>query len=428
MKQSALRILRTLHDHGFPALWVGGCVRDMLMGKEPGDYDIVTSASPEDVRQIFRRTVPVGVQFGIILVVLKGQKFEVAQFRHATHSTHLEALLRNDVSHRDFTINGMCYDPFADKVYDFVGGQEDLSAKRVRAIVNPLDRFREDRLRMLRAVRFAVSLGFSLDPATFTAIQTLAPEIVTVSAERIREEFLKIVVSPRPEQGLRLLDKSQLLESVLPEVAALKGVQQPPQFHPEGDVFTHTCLMLQHLKENPSPELAMGVLLHDVGKVSTYTKTDRIRFHNHAHVGADMAHKICERFKFSTASQEKIVSLVRNHQIFTEVESMKKSTLKRFLRQNHFADLLELHRVDRLSSSRPLTSYHFCLEKLDEFQQEAIRPPQLLSGKDLIALDIQPGPIFKQILEYIEDAQLEGIVATKQQAIELVEEIRHALG
>ncbi len=427
MKQSAYHILQTLRDHGFLAFLVGGCVRDMLMGKEPGDYDVVTSASPQEVRRLFRRTVPVGVQFGIILVVLKGQKFEVAQFRHPTETTRVESLIRNDTSCRDFTINGMCYDPFMDTIYDFVGGQQDITAKRIRAIINPTDRFRDDLLRMMRAVRFAVSLEYAIEPATFAAIRTLAPGITQVSAERVRDELFKILVSPHPAQGLRLLDESRLLESILPEVFALKGLEQPPEFHPEGDVFTHTLLMLHHLRTSPSPELAMGVLLHDVGKVSTYTRTDRIRFHNHAHVGAEMAQDICERLKLSTASRDRIVSLVRDHQKFAEVESMKTSTLKRFLRQEHVADLLELHRVDCLSSNRSLQSHQYCLKKLDEFRQETIRPPQLISGKDLIALGIRPGPVFKQILEYVEDAQLDGTVVTRRQALALIEDIRETL-
>ena len=432
MKSSALKILRTLREQGFTALFVGGCVRDMLMGKEPGDYDIVTDASPREVQQIFRRTVPVGIQFGIIIVLMKGGKFEVAQFRTTTDP---ENSLREDALHRDFSINGMFYDPDTEQVYDYVGGQRDIERKLIRGVENPYDRFVEDRLRMMRAVRFAITCDYQIEADTFAAIQELAPQITNVSIERIRDELVKILTTPHPDQGVRLLDETGLLVHILPEVTAMKGVPQPEQFHPEGDVFTHTLLMLQHLSQScagksaPNPELVMGVLLHDVGKPQTLTRTDRIRFNNHAHVGAEIAEELCLRFKFSLKSTEKIVTLVKEHLKFFDAERMKKSTLKRFLRQEHIIDLLELHRLDCLASNGDLSHYHFCQAKLEEFrnEKETIRPPQLISGKDLIQLGITPGPIFKQLLEYIEDAQLEGEVSTRQQALELVQEIRDTL-
>lgn len=434
MKSRALKILRTLREHGFTALFAGGCVRDMLLGKTPGDYDIVTDASPREVRQIFRRTAPVGIQFGIIIVLMKGEKFEVAQFRTTGNSDNR---LREDALHRDFTINGMFYDPDTEQVYDYVGGQRDIERRLIRGIGHPYDRFVEDRLRMMRAIRFAITCDYQIEANTFAAIQTLAPQITNVSIERIRAELLKILTSPHPDRGLQLLDETGLLAYIVPEIAAIKGVPQPERFHPEGDVFTHTLLMLQHLSQSQSsagkgginPEFVMGVLLHDVGKPQTLTRTDRIRFHNHAHVGAEIAEALCLRFKFSLKATEKIVTLVKEHLKFFDAEQMKKSTLKRFLRQEHITDLLELHRLDCLSSNGDLSHYHFCQTKLQEFrkEKERIRPPQLISGKDLIQLGITPGPVFKQLLEYIEDAQLEGDVCTRQQALELVKEIRDTL-
>ncbi len=424
MRSSALKILRTLRTHGFTALFAGGCVRDMLMGKDPGDYDIVTDAAPDQVRQIFKRTVPVGIQFGIVIVVMKGKKFEVAQFRNTTNPGDR---LREDAIHRDFTINGMFYDPFSEHLFDYVGGQRDIEQKIIRAIENPYDRFVEDKLRMMRAIRFAVLYNYTIDPAAFAVIQEFSSEINDVSVERIRGELSKILTSPHPDQGIRLLDRGRLLEHILPEITAMKGVLQPVEFHPEGDVFTHTLIMLQQMK-NPSPEFAMGVLLHDVGKPKTYTKTDRIRFHDHAHVGANIAEEICARLKFSTKSTEKIVVLVKDHLKFFDAPQMKKSTLKRFMRQEYFTDLLELHRLDCLSSNKALRYYHFCQAKLEEFRKEPAHPPRLLSGKDLIDLGFTPGSIFRQVLDYIEDAQLEGIISTKSQALDLVRDIQETLG
>ena len=426
MKNHAVQIVETLRKHGFHALFVGGCVRDMLMGSAPGDYDIVTDAAPQQVKRIFKRTVPVGVQFGISLVVMRGVKFEVAQFRNmpdAAVKSDMTDLLREDARHRDFTINGMAFDPVTEQVYDFVGGQEDLRLRRIRGIGDARARFLEDRLRTIRAVRFAARFEYAIEAETLDAIREFAPQIRQVSVERVREELLKILTAPRADDALRLLDETGLLSAILPEISALKGVAQPPEFHPEGDVFTHTRIMLQYMK-NPSPELAMAALLHDVGKPKTFMITDRIRFHQHEIVGAAMAQEICERLKFSAKSTEKIVALVGNHQKFGSVREMKTSTLKRFLRQEHFADLLELHRLDRLSSQRPLDSHQFCLDKLREFEHEHIHPPRLISGEDLLALGFQPGPVFKEIMEYVEDAQLEGEISTRDHALELLKDLR----
>ncbi len=427
-----MTILRTFRENGFIALFAGGCVRDMLMGRKPGDYDIVTNASPEQVMRLFRRTIPVGLQFGIVLVVLKGKKFEVSQFRNTTEPANQ---LREDAAHRDFTINGMFYDPFNEQVFDYVGGQDDVDRKIIRAIGKPQERFLEDMLRMIRAVRFAVSFDYEIETETLAAIRQFAHKIRDVSVERIREELLKILTSPHPDQGIRLLDQLALLECILPEVTAMKGVQQPEEFHPEGDVFTHTRLMLKHMSRLPfgggrrrvTPEFAMGVLLHDIGKPGTYTKTDQIHFNGHARVGAGIAEEVCSGFKFSTKSIEHIVTLVRDHLKFFDVEQMKTSTLKRFMRQEYFVDLLELHRLDCLSSNGDLKYYEFCRNKLEAFKQEPMQLPCLISGKDLIALGFTPGPVFKQVLDYIEDAQLEGTVSTKVQALELVKDIHETL-
>ena len=423
MKQSAFRIVQTLRDHGFAAFWAGGCVRDMLMNRPPGDYDIVTTASPEHVKSLFRRTIPVGEQFGICIVLLKGEKYEVAEFRNSPPGSSLDTIIREDARHRDFSINGMLYDPVEECVYDHVGGRQDIEAKLVRGVADPRERFLEDRLRMMRAVRFAASFDYTIETETFAAIREFAADIQIVSVERVREEFLKTLLSPSPAYGLQLLDQSMLLREILPEVAAMKGVQQPSEFHPEGDVFRHTLLMLQGMKR-PSPELAMAVVLHDIGKPSTYTKTDRIRFHEHAQRGAEMADDICLRLKCSTKSTERIVQLVQEHQRFLDVRHMKASTLKRFLRQDYFPELLELHRLDCLSSQRPLENYEFCRSKLQEFQQESIRPPRLVSGKDLVNLGLSPGPQFKQMLDAVEDAQLEGMVRTRAEALELLRNLQ----
>jgi len=423
MKRDALNIVQTLRDAGFLAFWVGGCVRDVVMGRTPDDYDLVTDAAPDQVTRLFRHTVPVGAQFGIVMVVQHGQPFEVAQFRGIPDilPPDLPALLRADAMHRDFTVNAMFYDPVTAQLFDFFEGQQDIQQRTLRGILDPRARFLEDRLRMMRAVRFAAAFDFTLEPTTFQAMQELASQINTVSVERIREELLKILCAPHADQGLRLLVESGLLAQILPEVAALQGVPQPPEFHPEGDVFTHTRLMLRHLRD-ASPELALSVLLHDIGKPATLTHTDRIRFHGHAQVGARMAEEVCMRLKCATKMTNTVVSLVREHQIFTEVAQMKKSTLKRLLRQEYFPALLELHRLDRLSSRRDLRHYEFCQAQIAAFQQDALRPPRLISGQDLAAFGLPPGPLFKQVLEAVENAQLEGTITTRQHALAFAED------
>jgi poly(A) polymerase len=455
MKQEAIEIVRTLRRQGHQAYLVGGCVRDLLLGREPADYDVATDATPDQVMQIFPRTYAVGAQFGVVLVpvavseehdlspAVAGQEksealppgaratsIEVATFRNDglySDGRHPDQVSytknpEEDVRRRDFTINGLLLDPLeGDRVLDFVGGREDIKAGVIRTIGDAKQRFREDKLRMLRAVRFAARFGYRIDPHTMAAIQSLAPEIAQVSRERVRDELIKMLTEGRARLAFELLDGSRLLAEVLPEVANMKGVRQPPQFHPEGDVWVHTLLLLEKLPQGVSPTLALGALLHDVGKPPTFrVALDRIRFDNHAEIGARMAEQICQRLRLSNHDTEQVVSLVSNHMRFAEVQRMRESTLKRFLRMPKFGEQLELHRIDCESSHRDLGLYQFVREKLESTPPERIRPKPLITGDDLIALGYAPGPSFKEILSAAEDAQLEGRVQTAEEAREFV--------
>lgn len=424
--QGALQIVKRLREHGHCAYFAGGAVRDLLLGREISDIDIATSAAPEDVEGLFSRTLLVGKQFGVVVVVQGEVRYEVTTFRqegpyldgrHPSSVTPADA--ETDARRRDFTVNALFLDPLAEKVIDFVGGREDLKARIIRTVGPPRERFEEDKLRILRAVRFACQLDFDIEAQTYRAVQEMAPAITQVSWERIRDELLKILTGPAPGRGLQLLLDSGVLSRILPEVAAMRGVPQPPQFHPEGDVFEHTRLMLEKARQ-PSPTLALGILLHDVGKPPTFQEKERIRFDGHAEVGAEMAREICRRLRLSNEITEQVVDLVRHHLRFIHVQEMRESTLKRFLRKENFAEHLELHRLDCLSSHRDLSSYHFCLQKLEELSKEQIRPEPLLNGHDLIALGFRPGPIFSRILEAVEEEQLEGRLQTRQQALEWV--------
>jgi poly(A) polymerase len=426
LRQKATEIVRKLVSKGHKAYFAGGCVRDMALKTEPKDYDIATDARPEEVRKLFPRNHPIGAAFGVIQVVKGKDTFEVATFRadgaylDGRHPESVRFLSdREDAFRRDFTINGMFYDPLADRMIDYVGGLADMKAKVLRAIGEPESRIREDRLRMLRAVRFATALDFAIEPGTFDAVKTHAAEILTVSSERIRDELIKIFTSENAAVGLELLKESGLLAVILPEVAAMEGVAQPEQFHPEGDVFTHTLLMLQ-LAKKPSTTLAFGILLHDVGKPPTYVEKERIRFDRHTTVGAEMADAILKRLKFPRKETEAVVALVEDHLRFMDVKEMRESRLKRFLRQENFAEQLELHRLDCLASHGKLDNYHFCKSKLKEFGAEKISPPRLVSGKDLIELGFKPGPLFKKILSAVEDAQLEGKLKSREDAIAFI--------
>jgi poly(A) polymerase len=426
-REKAISIVQALRREGYAAYFAGGSVRDMLLDKVPQDYDIATSARPEDVRRIFLNTVPVGEQFGVILVLVDGQPFEVATFRHdgpyldgRRPSEVRYGSLEEDVRRRDFTINGMVYDPLANRVIDLVEGRRDLEERRIRAIGDAARRFQEDRLRMIRAVRFAASLDFVIEDATFRAIQDLAPTITDIAWERIGDEITRILTEGGARRGFELLDESGLLKVLLPEIDALKGTWQSPDYHPEGDVFTHTILLLSHLKA-PSESLAYGCLLHDVAKPLCFRREgERATFYGHTEKGAEMAEEILKRLKRGRALWERVSYLVRHHLRLVQAPNMRLSTLKRFLREDGIEELLELARIDALSSSGDLRYYQFCIERLGELEHEEIRPAPLLRGGDLIDLGFTPGPLFAEILRQVEDRQLGGELRDREQALDWV--------
>lgn len=423
----------SLKASGYEAFLVGGCVRDLLLGREPADYDVTTSATPDEVLRLFPDAITVGAHFGVVLVIRDSAKVEVATFRSDigySDGRHPDRVVfsktsEEDVQRRDFTINGLLMRHDTGEVLDFVGGRADLAAGVIRAIGEPSRRFAEDKLRMLRAVRFSARFGYPIEPLTFAAIRKHAPEIGVVSAERIREELTKLLTEGASRRGFELLDEAGLLPAVLPEVAAMKGVPQPPEYHPEGDVWVHTCLMLEGLPAGAAPTLAWGVLLHDVGKPPTFRSAaetgDRIRFDNHVDVGVQMTDSICRRLRFSNEETAQIKALVANHMKFKDVPRMKASTLKRFVRLPQFEQHLALHRLDCLSSNRNLQTYDFVSSFVAQTPPEQVRPSRLLSGDDLKEMGYTPGPEFQKILSALEDAQLEDLVQTRQQALSFVE-------
>jgi poly(A) polymerase len=457
-KQYAISIVRTLRGGGHQAYLCGGCVRDLLLGREPTDYDVTTDATPDQVMRIFPETYGVGAQFGVVLVPIprsadptdettpaitadetaadhrysvsaRANVVEVATFRSDvsySDGRHPDEVRfskdpREDVGRRDFTINGLLMDPVSGEVLDFVAGRKDLEAGIVRAIGDPERRFGEDKLRMLRSVRFAARFGYAIDPRTFRAIQELAPRICQVSHERVRDELSKMLTEGHARQAFLLLDESDLLQEVLPEISAMKGVEQPPQYHPEGDVFVHTLLLLENLPHPCPPTLAWGALLHDVGKPPTFrVAPDRIRFDGHVEVGVKMAEEICRRLRFSNDDTEQILALVNHHMRFGQITLMKESTLKKFLRMPRFEEHLDLHRMDCQSSHGDLSSYRFAKEQLASIPPEKMRPAPLVTGDDLIAAGYAPGPRFKEILSAVEDAQLEGRLRSKEDAMQLI--------
>ena len=436
-KQHATEIVRTLRDRGFQAYFNGGCVRDLLLGREPQDYDVATDATPPQVMEIFPRTFAVGAQFGVVLVpsstsvepTSEDGTVEVATFRSDvgySDGRHPDEVRfsndpKEDVQRRDFTINGMLMDPLTGTILDFVEGRQDLKARVIRAIGDPVRRFAEDKLRMLRAIRFAARFEFGIDPATFAAILQSAEDISQVSHERVRDELTKMLTEGHARRAFHLLDESGLLKEVLPEISAMKGVEQPPQFHPEGDVFVHTLLLLDKLSSGASTTLAWGALLHDVGKPATFrVAPDRIRFDGHVEVGVKMAAEICRRLRFSNEDTDQIVALVDNHMRFGDILRMKQSTLKRFLRLPRFDEHLELHRIDCLSSHGQLTAYDYAREQMHSIPPESIRPTPLVNGRDLIEIGYAPGPRFKEILAAVEDAQLEGRILSRESALEMI--------
>jgi poly(A) polymerase len=446
-KKAAAEIVKTLRGRGHVAYLVGGCVRDLLLGREPADYDVATDAVPNEVMTIFPHTWAVGAQFGVVLVpVPKEEGCETGEGNTASHhhgcvevatfrsdglysdgrhpdAVQFSSFAREDVQRRDFTINGMLLDPLnGDEVIDYIGGRADMEAKLVRTIGDARQRFSEDKLRMLRAVRFAARLGYEIEATTLNAIRELAPHIRVVSRERVRDELTKMLTEGHARRAFELLDASGLLKEVLPEIAKMKGIEQPPQYHPEGDVWVHTLLLLEKLPANASPTLAWGALLHDVGKPPTFrVAPDRIRFDGHVEVGVKMAERLGRELRFSNDELEQVSALVENHMKFVEVTRMRESTLKRFMRLPRFDEHMALHRMDCLSSHGDLTLYDFVKEKMEHTPVEEIRPAALITGRDLIAAGYTPGPRFKQILSAVEDAQLEGRLQAREQAMEFVQ-------
>jgi poly(A) polymerase len=459
-KQFAMSVVRTLRERGHQAFLCGGCVRDILLGRAPADYDVTTDATPDQVMRIFPDTYAVGAQFGVVLVPVPGNAgegnpggtaddretsgeselavtglaskagvIEVATFRSDvgySDGRHPDEVRfsrdpREDVARRDFTINGLLMDPISGEVLDFVGGRKDLEACVIRTIGDPGLRLTEDKLRMFRAVRFAARFGYHIEPSTFAAIQEMSAQIHQVSHERVRDELTKMLTEGRARQAFLLLDESGLLREVLPEISAMKGVEQPPQYHPEGDVFVHTLLLLEKLPHPCPATLAWGALLHDVGKPPTFrVAPDRIRFDGHVEVGVKMGEAVCSRLRFSNDDIEQILALIQHHMRFGQITLMKESTLKKFLRMPKFEEHLDLHRLDCQASHGELSAYNFAKEKLASIPPETMRPAPLVTGTDLIAAGYPPGPRFKEILSLVEDNQLEGRLQSKEEAMEFV--------
>lgn len=426
-EELARHIVTKLKSRGHQAYFVGGCVRDLLLGGQPKDYDVATDARPDEITASFPHSGLVGAHFGVVLVREQRAQVEVATFRsdHAyldgrhPAGVSFESDPRQDVLRRDFTINALLLDPDRDEVLDFVGGREDLRNRTIRAIGDPAARFREDHLRMLRAVRFAARLDYRIEEATHDAIRSLHGEILTVSAERVRDELVRILTEGGARRGFELLDDTGLLSVILPEIAAMKGVAQPPEYHPEGDVWTHTLLLLDNLR-SPSPTLALGALLHDVGKPPTFRVAERIRFDGHVEKGVEMAGAILTRLRFSNEEIRQVTALVANHMRFKDAPQMKASTLKRFLRLENFPEHLELHRLDCISSHGHLENYELMRRSLQELPQEQLKPQPLITGTDLIAAGYKPGPAFARILAAVEDAQLESKIQSREDALALV--------
>lgn len=433
LKRAAVQIVEKLREAGHEAFFAGGCVRDMVMGNEPADYDVATSATPEEVMKLFRRTVAVGAQFGVVVVLSNGHQYEVATFRsdegyvdgrRPRKVTYTDA--KEDALRRDFTINALFYDPIDDETIDYVDGRRDIEGKVIRTVGDPFERFEEDKLRMVRAVRFAARFDFAIEPRTLDAIKEFSPNVTQVSWERIGEEMEKILTGPNRGYALQLLAETLLLEQTLPEVHQMIGVPQPEVHHPEGDVFEHTKLTLDNLyhdsNERPSSVLAFATLLHDVGKPGTFAVTDRIRFNGHEVLGAKIADKVCKRLKLSNEKRKQVLDIVGNHMRFIPVREMRESTLKRMLQRGTFPNELEMHRADCLASHGSLEIYDFLKEKFESLSQEEIKPPPLIRGGDLIEVGLTPGPLFGEILAAVEEMQLEGKFTSKEQAMGWVKE------
>lgn len=433
-RELATQIVETLRATGHSAYWVGGCVRDLLLGREVKDYDVATSAHPDEILRLFPKAEFIGAAFGVVLVKDSGIAVEVATYRserayrdgRRPDEVQYESDPRLDASRRDFTINALFLDPLSGDTLDFFGGRADLANRVLRAVGDPTERFAEDHLRLLRAIRFAARLDFSIEHQTWEAMRAQAASIERISAERIREELNRILSEGGASRGLRLMDGCGLLEILLPEVKAMQGVEQPPEFHPEGDVWTHTLLMLDLLEPPVEAVLAWGVLLHDIGKPATQTRTDRIRFNGHVEAGLRIAGPMLSRLKFSIDDREQVLALVENHMRFMELQRMRVSTVKRFLRLPRFDQHLALHRVDCMSSHGGLDNYDFARQKIEEFGAEQIAPAPLVRGGDVLALGIAPGPRIRELLHAVEEAQLEGTLGNREEALVYLKQLAEA--
>jgi poly(A) polymerase len=427
MEEIATDIVRTLQEAGHEALFAGGCVRDRLLGHEPKDFDIATSATPNEILKHFPKAGTVGAHFGVVLVKRDGHHLEIATFREDGKYSDgrrpdnvVFSTAENDARRRDFTINGMFHDPIANKTIDYVEGEDDLASGLIRCIGNPEDRFREDYLRLLRAIRFSTRFEFEIEENTWHAIRATAENIQHISPERIREELDQIWVSPHRLRGFDLLVESGLMKILLPEILDLQGCEQPPQWHPEGDVFIHTRLMLSLLPKDASLPLVLSVLFHDIAKPATFTyepDEDRIRFNGHDKIGADMTREILLRFRYSNAVIGSVTSAVENHMKFKDVQRMRSSTLKRFMARDGFDDELALHRVDCLGSHGNLSNHDFVVAKLDDSAAEPLVPPPFITGHDLIDRGMEPGPVFREILRAGQDLQLEKELESREAAL-----------
>ncbi|MCM8782130.1 MAG: CCA tRNA nucleotidyltransferase [Candidatus Omnitrophica bacterium] len=417
-RKLAIGIIQKLQKNNFQAYFAGGCVRDMVMKKKPDDYDIATDATPNQIRGLFEKTVFVGAEFGTVLVVKDGISFEVTTFRGKKRK-EFSKTPKKDVLNRDFTINGLLYDPLKKKLIDFCNGELDIKKRLIRCIANPSRCFKYDKLRLLRAIRFSAALGFKIEAKTFEAIKKFKDEIDKVSKERIRDELIGIMTSANPYRGMKLLDETGLLSIILPEMEALKSVEQPPKFHPEGDVFTHTMLLIKRLK-NADTVLAFACLLHDIGKPSTYKKTDRIRFDGHDKVGAKLAQQLLKRLRFSNGEMKKIVYCVDNHMRVMNAMKMREATLKKLFLKDTFETELKLHKLDCIASHNDLKVYKFLKRRYEEFKKRPVLPKPILNGYEIMKMGFKEGPIIGKIQRDLVDRQLEGGIRTKGNAKEWV--------
>ena len=430
MEEKAIQIVRALRRAGFEAVFAGGCFRYILLGETSSDIDIATNAPPRIIEALFEKTVPVGKAFGVMLVIIDGGKFEVATFRKDDKyldGRHPEtvsfATMEEDALRRDFTINGIFFDPLEKKIIDFVGGGKDIEGNLIRAIGDPERRFADDKLRMMRAVRFAARFGFKIDEGTFSAIKSHAGEIKEIPVERVAEEFVKILRAGNPRKYFNLLFETRLIDFVLPEVKALKGLNQPEEFHPEGDVLEHTIQVLENIYPGASDELLMGALLHDIGKPATFKTAERIRFDGHDRKGVEIAQVLLKRLRFSGDFIDRVLSLIGSHMRFMHVKDMKLSTFKRFISIPFFDEHIALHRADCLACHKSLDNLEFVQQKRDALPPETIRPAPLITGKDLIEMGLTPGPVFKEILSAVEERQLEGLLKDRDEALSFVKKI-----